>query len=161
MKQISKKKTNSIILLYIIFIITVFPTIIIYIEHANLEVQAYHDAVSKTKQVKTFSEALLFYGIAGGYIITAVFIIFFPQYRIPYYVLLVGTVIVIIIYFFRIYGIPIPGTNIIITDFSEDWRDVSTKICQFILIIPVSMLLAIRSFSDIQINFKSSSNKRA
>jgi hypothetical protein len=42
----------------------------------------------------------------------------------------------------RIYGIPIPGTLIVITDLSSDFRDVITKISQQILVIPISILLA-------------------
>jgi hypothetical protein len=133
---------NKILLL--IFLVTVIPTIYVYIEHANVEIKAYENAKTETKKIKTFGEGLLFYGIAAGYIITAILIFVKPDWKIPYLVILVGTVAVVILYFLRIYGIPIPGTLIVITDLSSDWRDVVTKICQNILVIPIGILLGIK-----------------
>jgi|SRR5687768_104460 len=144
-----KKKTTNF-LLYFIFLVTVIPTIIIYIEHAYVESVAYDKSVENNKNIKAtkqFGEALLFYSIAIGYILTTLMIVFCPQYRIPYLVLLVGTIAIVILYYMRMYGIPIPFTEIVIVDFSSDWRDVITKICQQILVIPVSMLLIINKKS--------------
>jgi hypothetical protein len=67
-----------------------------------------------------------------------------PTSRLPYLVIIVGTIAVVILYYFRIYGIPIPGTQIVIVDFSSDWRDVVTKIAQQILVVPVTALYMIR-----------------
>lgn len=128
-------------ILLFIFLITVIPTIVIYLEHAVIEMQAHLETQSETKAIKTMGEALLFFGIGVGYILTAVLIFVYPNSRIPYFVILVGTVAVVVLYYMRIYGIPIPGTLIVITDFSSDWRDVITKICQQILVIPIAILL--------------------
>jgi hypothetical protein len=70
--------------------------------------------------------------------------LYFPQSRIPYLVIIVGTIAVVILYYLRIYGIPILGTEIVIVDFSSDYRDVITKICQQILVIPATALLILR-----------------
>ena len=135
------KPTKTKIFLYSIFLVTVIPTIAIYIEHTIVEFNAFETAKTETKQIKTFGEGILFFVIGLGYAITAYLIIKLPQWRIPYLIILVGTVAVTILYYFRIYGIPILGTEIVIVDFSSDWRDVITKICQNILVIPVAMLL--------------------
>ena len=136
------KKSNNILL--IIFLATVIPTIYVYGEHTKVELEAYDKAKTETKKIKTFGEALLFGSIALGYIILTVLIVFAPKYRIPYIIVLVGTVAVVVLYYLRIYGIPIPGTEIVIVDFSSDWRDVITKVCQQILVIPAAMLLLLR-----------------
>jgi hypothetical protein len=140
-QKTNKKKTKP--LLFLIFLATVIPTIIVYIEHANVEIEAYEKAKTETKKTKTLSEAILFYGIGVGYIILTILMLVKPQNPVSYLVIIVGTVAVVILYYLRIYGIPIPGTEIVITDFSSDWRDVITKICQQILVIPAAMLLII------------------
>lgn len=132
---------NKTKLLLFIYLVTVIPTFVIYLEHAIVEMQAHLDAKSSSKAIKTMGEALLFFGIGIGYILLTVLIFVYPNSRIPYLVILVGTVVVVILYYMRIYGIPIPGTLIVITDFSSDWRDVITKICQQILVIPIAILL--------------------
>jgi hypothetical protein len=137
--------TTTKIFLYSIFLITVIPTIYVYAEHANVEFNAYTNAKTETKQIKTLSETIFFGAISIGYSFLASCIIFLPRYRIPYLVIIVGTIAVVILYYLRIYGIPIPGTPIVIVDFSSDWRDVITKICQQILIVPVTALYMIRS----------------
>ena len=135
------KPTKTKIFLYSIFLITLVPIIYVYQEHATVELEAYYDATTETKKIKTFGESFLFMSIAWGYVFTALLMIVAPQWRIPYLILLVGTVAVTILYYFRIYGIPIPFTEIVIVDFSSDWRDVITKICQQIIVIPTSILL--------------------
>lgn len=133
-------------LLFLIFLVTVIPTIYIYLEHASVELDAYEKAKTETKKTKTLSEAVLFAGIGIGYIISIVAIFYFPKSSIPYLVIIVGTVTINFLYYFRIYGIPIPFTDgIVITDLTTDWRDVVTKICQQILVIPVTALLIIRN----------------
>ena len=138
------KLTKSHIFLLSIFFITVIPTIIVYVEHANIELNAYFKSVANSneyKAIKQSGEALLFYGIAAGYIITSILIVVKPTWKIPYLVILIGTVAVNVLYYFRIFGIPIPGTDIIIRDLTTDWRDVIIKICQQILVIPIAILL--------------------
>jgi hypothetical protein len=135
-----------IIFLYTIFLVTVIPTIYVYIEHANVEKEAYEGAKTETKKIKTLSEALVFYGIGIGYVIASFFMLLLkPKNPIPYLVILVGTVAIFLLWLFRIYGIPILGTDIVITDMSMDWRDVVTKSCQVIMLVPVSMLLILRT----------------
>lgn len=142
--MIHLKQTKTKIFLLSIFLICVIPTIYIYFEHAYIEGEANEKAKTETKKIKTLGEAILFASIGMGYAVTAFLIIFFPKYRIPYFVILVGTVAVVILYYFRLFGIPIPFTEIVIVDFSSDYRDVITKICQQILVIPVTALLLIR-----------------
>jgi hypothetical protein len=144
----AKTMKTKIIILLSIFLVTVIPIIYVYYEHAFVEYDAWKNATTETKKIKTLGESLLFSLIGLGYVITTIFIILTPQYRIPYLVVIVGTVAVVILYYFRIYGIPIPFTEgIVITDLSSDWRDVVTKICQQILVIPVSMLLILKTFN--------------
>ena len=139
----SNKKHKEIPLL-IIFLIFVTPTIYGYAEHTWVEAKAFIKSNEKGleyKATKQLGEALLFGLIALGYLITAILISVRPQWKIPYLVVLVGTVAVVTVYYFRIYGIPIPFTDIIIRDLTTDWRDVITKIPQQVLVIPVAMML--------------------
>jgi hypothetical protein len=137
--------TTSNKILLIIFLATVIPTAYIYFEHAAVEVDAYYEAKTDVKKIKTLGEAILFTSISIGYVILMWLIVFLPKYRIPYIVIIVGTIAIVILYYLRIYGIPIPFTDIVITDFSSDWRDVVTKIAQQIMLVPVSMMLAYRN----------------
>ena len=139
-------KATKIFLLSI-FLITVILTIAIYIEHAIVEIKAFEIATTETKQIKTLSETLLFAGIGLGYVIATIFIFIKPRNPVAYLVIIVGTVAVTILYYLRIYGIQIPFTEIVIVDFSSDWRDVITKICQQILVIPATALLLMRAKS--------------
>lgn len=134
-------KINNILLT--IFFISVIPVIVVYIEHSMVEFDAFFNSTTETKAIKTFGEGLLFVSIAIGYIITSVFV--FAKSKIACLIILVGTVAIVILYWLRLYGIPIPATEIVITDFSSDWRDAVTKIFQQILVIPVSMLLILLS----------------
>ena len=145
MKQI--KKNNNKLLLFIIFLVTVIPTIIVYLEHAYVEFQASEKAISETKKIKTLSE-FVFFGIIGiGYIITMVAILCVPRAKTTYYVIIVGTILIIIFYYLsRVYPVPIPGTDgsITIMDRTIDWRDVVTKIGQTIMLPVVTALLVLR-----------------
>lgn len=139
MKTTTNKKK---IFLLSIFLICVIPTIYVYIDHALVEKKAYDNAKTETKKIKTLGESALFMAIGVGYLVlTLLIVVIEPNSRVPYIVLIVGTVAVVILYYMRIFGIPIPGTEIVITDLSTDWRDVVTKICQQIMLIPISMLL--------------------
>jgi len=141
------KTSSQVIILSLIFIICVAPTIYIYFEHASIEKDAYYESLSKAneyKATKQLGEAILFFGIAFGYLLTSIAMLLRPNNEIPYLIILVGTVAIIIVYYMRIYGIPIPFTDIIIRDITTDWRDVVTKICQQILVIPVAILFAMR-----------------
>lgn len=140
------KQTRTNKLLLTIFLATVIPTLVVYLEHAYIELEASMESISETKKIKTLSEFIFFVVIGLGYLVLTVLIIIFPQSRLPYLIVIVGTVAVVIFYFIsRIYPIPIPTTDYVIRDTTIDWRDVITKICQQILVIPASMLLVRRS----------------
>jgi hypothetical protein len=143
-KRKIKTTTKTKIFLYSIFLITVIPTIYVYIQHAIVEGEASLEAKTETKKLKTFIEGLLFFVIGLGYVVATCFMFLCPTSRLPYLVIIVGTIAVVILYYFRIYGIPIPGTQIVIVDLSSDWRDVVTKIAQQILVVPVTALYMIR-----------------
>ena len=96
------------------------------------------------KATKQLGESVLFLVIGNSYIFFTLVMMWIPKSRIPYLVIIVGTVLIVILYYMRIFGIPILGTDIIIRDLSTDWRDVITKICQQILVIPVTALLILR-----------------
>ena len=149
MTTTTKRKRNNfsiIIFCIALYLITVIPTIYVYIEHALVEKNAHDNAKTETKKIKTSAESLLFISIALGYIIASLFMLLRPQNPIPYLAVIIGTIAIVILYYFRIYGIPIPFTTegLVITDLSSDWRDVITKICQQILVVPVTGLLMIR-----------------
>lgn len=119
----------------------VIPLIVLYLEHAYVEFSAHDKAKSETKRIKTAGEGTLFLSIAVGYLITTIYILVFPRDKIPYVVVIVGTVAIVYLWLFRIYGIPIPGTDIVITDMSSDWRDIISKTLQTVIIIPATILL--------------------
>lgn len=136
------KNQNKILL--IIFFVTLIPTVYAYADHALDEATGYDKSIAKgndTKAKKQLVEAIFFYVVAVSYTVLALLILVYPRNKIPYYILIIGTVILIILYYMRIYGIPVPFTDIVIKDYSEDWRDVVTKIGQQVMVIPLSILL--------------------
>lgn len=141
----SHKYRNKNTLFFILFLVAVIPTIIVYLEHSFVEFVAHDKSViqgKETKAIKQLGEGILFAIIGIGYIVFTIWIFIQPRNKIPYVVILVGTVLVIVVYYLRIYGIPVVGTDIVITDISQDWRDVISKIAQQIMMIPLSFLLA-------------------
>jgi hypothetical protein len=65
-----------------------------------------------------------------------------PNNVIPYYVILLGTVAIVIVYYLRaITGIPVLGTDLWIKEYTTDHRDVITKVAQQALVIPLAMML--------------------
>ncbi len=138
---------HLIIFLLSIYLICVIPTIYIYIQHGHEEKVGYDKSLgngNEYKATKQLGESLLFLVIGLSYIILTWLILIRPNWRIPYIIIIVGTVAVVIIYYMRIFGITIPFTDIIIRDLSTDYRDVITKICQQILVIPTTALLFLR-----------------
>ena len=94
------------------------------------------------KSTRQLAEGIFFAMIAIGYVITTMLIFIKPNNVIPYYVLLIGTVAILIVYYFRtMTGIPIPGTDLIIKEYAIDYRDVITKIAQQAFVIPLAMML--------------------
>jgi len=94
------------------------------------------------KSTRQLAEGIFFAMLAIGYIVTTILIFTKPRHVIPYYIILTGTVIIIIVYYFRtMTGIPIIGTDLIIKEYSIDYRDVITKITQQAFVIPLAMML--------------------
>lgn len=131
---------SSRIILLSIFFVTVIPTTYIYFEHGLHEYKAFLKNDNIYDKIKTLGESVLFLSIGIGYVILSILLITHPKKKIPYLVILIGTAAVVILYYCRIFGIPVPFTDVIITDSSTGWRDVVTKICQQILVIPIAML---------------------
>jgi len=132
-----------IISFYLVFLI---PTVYIYLTHGNEEYLASQKSIEKGndyKATKQIGEATLFLAIATGYIFVTGWMLYKPDSKIPKLIIIFGTISVMILYFMRIYGIPLPGTDIIIRDLSTDWRDVVTKICQSIIIFLVTLLIGV------------------
>ncbi|MGZ8890234.1 MAG: hypothetical protein ACXW0J_02400, partial [Nitrososphaeraceae archaeon] len=94
------------------------------------------------KSTRQLAEGIFFALIAIGYVVTTILIFIRPNNVIPYYVLLIGTVAILIVYYFRtMTGIPIPGTDLLIKEYTIDYRDVITKIAQQAFVIPLAMML--------------------
>src|SRR5215204_559992 len=126
------KNNKQITILSIIFVGLMIPNIIVYAEHSLLELD----------ESKESAEGIFFALIAIGYIITTILIFAKPNNVIPYYIILVGTVAIIIVFYFRtMIGIPIIGTDLIIKEYTIDYRDVITKITQQAFVIPLAMML--------------------
>lgn len=143
-KKIRLTTNHLIIFLLSIYIICVIPTVYVYLSHGHEELETSKNTTGH-KHIKTLGEGLFFVLIGGGYILGSWCMFGFPNSKIPYLFLIVGTIAVVTLYFFRIFGIPIPFTDVVIRDLSTDWRDVATKIPQMIMLVPLSILLIIRA----------------
>ena len=139
------KNSKQITILSIIFVGLMIPNVIVYVEHSILELDESHKSNDKgmaNKSTRQLAEGVFFAMIAIGYIVTTILIFAKPRNVIPYYMILAGTVIIIIVYYFRtMTGIPIIGTDLIIKEYSIDYRDVITKITQQAFVIPLAMML--------------------
>jgi hypothetical protein len=139
------KHHKDMTILSIIFVGLMIPNVIIYAQHALHEIEVSQKSAEEGKinsSTRQLSEGVFFALTAIGYVVTTIFIFMKPNNVIPYYVLLLGTVAVIILYYFRtITGIPIPGTDLVIKEYLVDYSDVITKIAQQIFVIPVAMML--------------------
>ena len=139
------KKNKQITILSLIFVGLMIPNVIVYVEHSLLELGESKESSEKgmvNKSTRQLGEGIFFAMIAIGYIVTTALIFIKPNNVIPYYLILVGTVAIIIVYYFRaMTGIPIIGTDLIIKEYSIDYRDVITKILQQAFVIPVAMML--------------------
>jgi hypothetical protein len=94
------------------------------------------------KSTRQLGEGIFFAMVAIGYVVTTVLIFIKPNNVIPYYVLLIGTIAILVVYYFRtMTGIPIPGTDLVIKEYAIDYRDVITKIAQQTFVIPLAMML--------------------
>ncbi len=132
-------------ILSIIFVGLMIPNVIVYVEHSLLELDESQNSNAQgmvNKSTRQMAEGIFFALIAIGYIIATIFIFIKPNNMIPYYVLLIGTVAILVVYYFRtMTGIPIPGTDLIIKEYTVDYRDVITKIAQQAFVIPLAMML--------------------
>ena len=139
------KNNKRITILSLIFVGLMVPNVIVYVEHAIHEIQVSQKSTQEGKvnsSTRQLSEGIFFAMIAIGYVITTASIFIKPNNVIPYYVILLGTVAIIIVYYFRTTtGIPIPGTDLIIKEYVVDYSDVITKISQQAFVIPLAMML--------------------
>jgi hypothetical protein len=121
------------------------PNVIIYVEHSLLALSESKESAEKAmanKSTRQLAEGIFFGLIAIGYIVTTILIFAKPKNVIPYYVILIGAVTIIIVYYFRtMTGIPIIGTDLIFKEYTIDYRDVITKIAQQAFVIPLTMML--------------------
>ena len=132
-------------ILLIIFVGLMIPNVIVYVEHSLLEFDESQNSSEQgmvNKSTRQLAEGIFFALIAIGYVVTTILIFIRPNNVIPYYVLLIGTVAILIVYYFRtMTGIPIPGTDLLIKEYTIDYRDVITKIAQQAFVIPLAMML--------------------
>lgn len=139
------KRHKDMMILSIIFVGLMIPNVIVYAQHSIHEIEVSQKSAAEGKvnsSTRQLSEGVFFGLIAIGYTITTIFILLKPTSVIPYYVLLIGTVTIIIVYYFRTTtGIPIPGTDLVIKEYLVDYSDVITKIAQQIFVIPAAMML--------------------
>ena len=139
------KNNKHITILSIIFVGLMIPNVIVYVEHSLLEFDESQNSAEQgmvNKSTRQLAEGIFFALIAIGYVVTTILIFIRPNNVIPYYVLLIGTVAILIVYYFRtMTGIPIPGTDLLIKEYTIDYRDVITKIAQQAFVIPLAMML--------------------
>jgi hypothetical protein len=139
------KDNKQIKILSIIFVGLMIPNLIVYVEHSLLEFHESEKSLEQqmvNKSTRQLSEGIFFALVAIEYVVTTIFIFIKPNNEIPYYVLLIGTIAILVVYYFRtMTGIPIPGTDLVIKEYAIDYRDVITKIAQQAFVIPLAMML--------------------
>jgi hypothetical protein len=139
------KRHKDMMILSIIFVGLMIPNVIVYAQHSIHEIEASQKSAADGKvnsSTRQLSEGVFFGLVAIGYTLTTIFILLKPTNVIPYYVLLIGTVAIIVVYYFRTTtGIPVLGTDLIIKEYLVDYSDVITKIAQQIFVIPAAMML--------------------
>jgi MFS superfamily sulfate permease-like transporter len=122
------------------------PSIVVYAYNANHE---YHESEESKvnglieKAAEQRAEFILFAGIAIIYAIPTFFITVYRYKILPYYIILVTTVVITVIYYLsKTTGVWIPdGFDNWIIDNTVNWKDAVTKISQQAFVIPLSMLL--------------------
>jgi hypothetical protein len=152
------KNNRQIKILLVIFVGLMIPNVIVYAEHSLLEFNESGKSAEQgmvNKSTRQLAEGIFFALIAIGYVVTTIFIFAKPNNVIPYYVLLIGTIAILVVYYFRtMTGIPIPGTDLMIKEYAIDYRDVITKIAQQAFVIPLAMML--QRVYDVKIQQKES-----
>ena len=139
----STKISNTLLILFLVLMI---PSIAVYSYNANHE---YHESEESKanglieKSAEQRAEFILFGGIAIIYAIPTFFITVYRNKTLPYYIILVTTVVITVIYYLsKTTGIWIPdGFDNWIVDTTSNWKDAVTKISQQAFVIPLSMLL--------------------
>ena len=125
------------------------PNIAVYAYHTQHEFHESQENIVKFPQISNeqFGEGIFFLIVTVGYIIMTVWIFVKPNNAIPYIVILVGTVLIIVIYYLsKTSGVPIlDGFDNWIIDDSTNWKDAVTKIAQQIFVIPLSIMLGLRT----------------
>jgi ABC-type proline/glycine betaine transport system permease subunit len=141
------KKTKHILLT--IFIVLMIPNIIVYAYHS---IHEYSEAMEHIPYTETnhqgmeqLNEGIFFSIITIGYVITTINVITKPNRLKSYYIILIGTIVIIIVYYMsKTIGFPnIDFYDWIIIDNTTNWKDLVTKIAQQSFVIPLSILLGI------------------
>ena len=140
----TKMRTQSIVLLIILTALIV-PVIYIYAYHGIHEIETSADAKKKGNEMKYLratGEGYFFIVTAISYAVIIGLILWKPNKQFPYYMLIFGTLAIIIIYYLRTTtGIPVLWSGVMIKEYLVDWNDVISKIGQYALIIPATILL--------------------
>ena len=156
MAQIRKEFAKSILeqdyirILLISFLVLMIPNIFVYAYHTEHEFSEgfknIQNPTTNHKGNEQLAEGIFFLGITLGYIITTMYIVFRPNNLKNYYIIILGTIAIIVIYYLsKTTGFPAPDFyDWIIIDDTTNWKDAVTKIAQQTFVIPLSMLLGIR-----------------
>jgi len=156
MAQIGKEFAKSILeqdyikILLMSFLVLMVPNIFVYAYHTEHEFSEgfknIQNPATNHKGNEQLVEGIFFLGITLGYIITTIYVIFRPTNLKNYYIIILGTIAIIVIYYLsKTTGFPAPDFyDWIIIDDTTNWKDTVTKIAQQTFVIPLSMLLGIR-----------------
>ena len=124
------------------------PNIAVYAYHMQHEFHESEENAAKFPQqsAEQFGEGIFFLIVTIGYSITTILVLVKPTNLISYYAILIGTVIIIVIYYLsKTSGVWIyDGFDNWIIDNSTNWKDSVTKIAQQTFVIPLSMLLVLQ-----------------
>ena len=126
------------------------PNIFVYAYHTDHELsEGFKNILNPATNHKgneQLAEGIFFLGITLGYIITTLYIEFRPNNLKAYYIIILGTIAIIVIYYLsKTTGFPAPDLyDWMIIDDTTNWKDAVTKIAQQTFVIPLSMLLGIR-----------------
>ena len=145
-QEISSQNGKIFNSLLVLFIVLMIPSIVVYGYNSYHE---YHESEeSKTaglleKSAEQKGEFVLFGGIAIIYAVSTFFLVRYRNHTLPYYIILVTTVVISVIYYLsKTTGVWIPdGFDNWIIDNTVNWKDAVTKVSQQAFVIPLSMLL--------------------
>jgi hypothetical protein len=136
-------------ILTIIFLAFMIPNIAVYAYHMQHEFHESQENATHFKETSNeqFGEGIFFLIVTIGYVIMTIWVLIRPKNTIPYLVILIGTVVIIVIYYLsKTSGVPIlDGFDNWIIDDSTNWKDAVTKIAQQAMVIPLAMLLVLNT----------------